>query len=321
MVALAVGVLMCGFGVSAAINLYKNRMDALDSQEKKEYVEDVRDSNADADSFSRNLTDEERERLEVLQWEYENNGWFPESALLQIESEDDIDLNRVCFEPTRSIFYLPERTLTDEDLLEIIDFWHARDYSLQENSPQLTQEELKNEIASDVRVTGEQEADEALKKVLGVEPGNFEMTVEYAKIDDGIDKIYVAYYHYAKKGEIIYNVEIELDGADVCMVSYADEYDADEVRFNNDNKCIPDEVNNLAQSLYGRESWDDQFVTYRQGSGDTMVKNGVISYCFVAGDRLIEVDYSLISTSCCGYIVYDSELYKDLTKEWVKVLM
>ena len=45
--------------------------------------------NADKDSYSRKLTDSERERMDKLREQYENEGRFPEGKVAVVDKEED----------------------------------------------------------------------------------------------------------------------------------------------------------------------------------------------------------------------------------------
>ena len=116
----------------AAVNHFQERGSQLSVAEKETYVEDLTGSPADADTFSRELTDSEKERRKILMEKYLQEGLYPARKLLRIQAEGEIVADRVCFLLETSTFYLPERELTDEDLLEIIDHDLMTDYSLAE---------------------------------------------------------------------------------------------------------------------------------------------------------------------------------------------
>ena len=117
-------------GVYATKNYRISRMEEMSEQEVKAYTEDAAESTADADSFSRELTDAEQKRRNQLDTLYVSEGKIPEEKLLQVESKADVIDDRLCFVPNESKFYLPERELTDEELLQLIDFYYKRDYSV-----------------------------------------------------------------------------------------------------------------------------------------------------------------------------------------------
>lgn len=134
-------------GVYAAKNYIFDRMDSISDTEKEDYVSQVNKAAVDADSYSRELTDDEINRFKELQRDYENSGKFPKNKLKSIDSPDKADSDKVCFEENTSTFYLPEK-LSDEDILEIIDFCYSRDYSLsQYNKNELSNQNVEENIS------------------------------------------------------------------------------------------------------------------------------------------------------------------------------
>ena len=109
-------------------------MSQISDEEKEEYVSELLQSDADRDSCSREFTQEEQDRMIELQNAYEQ-GLYPEDSLIRIETKNEIVPDRVCFLASESCFYIPDH-LTDEDMLELIDFYYIRDYSLAESTDQ-----------------------------------------------------------------------------------------------------------------------------------------------------------------------------------------
>ena len=66
-------------GVYAAKNYIFDRMDSISDTEKEDYVSQVNKAAVDADSYSRELTDDEINRFKELQRDYENSGKFPKN--------------------------------------------------------------------------------------------------------------------------------------------------------------------------------------------------------------------------------------------------
>lgn len=131
----------------ATVQYYKNRMASMSEDEKEGLYNDIQNSTANADSYSRMLTKEEQKRMEILREAYEKEGRFPNNKVVEIENEDERMKDKICFESKTSTLYLPDRALTDEELLQIIDFYYKRDYSLskvdtiEENEDSLTENE------------------------------------------------------------------------------------------------------------------------------------------------------------------------------------
>ena len=126
--------LLMGITVSAVgiVSLYMQRMENMSHTQMEEYL------SVDYREVSRPYTEEESFRYKQLREAYVTKGMFPESQLSYLPEGSVYDGNGVVL--GADILYLPDRTLTDEELLEIIDFGHKRAYS----SDQLYQEELRS---------------------------------------------------------------------------------------------------------------------------------------------------------------------------------
>ncbi|MGN0342515.1 MAG: hypothetical protein ACI4DO_06960 [Roseburia sp.] len=110
-----------------AVKTYRQRMEDLSEEEQKEIFEIS--SMGETTELTRPLTEEEQERFDALDEAYEKSNVFPECEILYVDSEDQYSGEGVALDTTKRLIYLPEETLSDEDLLEIIDFFHKEAYS------------------------------------------------------------------------------------------------------------------------------------------------------------------------------------------------
>lgn len=95
-----------------------------------------------ADQFNREYTKEEESRKEALRKEYEN-GRFPEGTLTLVENAGQaVDSDQLVYARDTGCFYLPERALTDEELLQILDFNSKREYVLEQN-PEVQRQKME----------------------------------------------------------------------------------------------------------------------------------------------------------------------------------
>lgn len=133
-VACMVCFLLTGITASAVgfVNLYRQRLENMSHAQMEEY------SSVDYRGASRQFTEEELLRYVRLDDAYKTRGLFPESQLSYLPEGSVYDGNGVVLDT--GILYLPDRALTDEELLEIIDFTRKMVYSMD----QLYQEELRN---------------------------------------------------------------------------------------------------------------------------------------------------------------------------------
>lgn len=120
------------FPVRAFVNsLLQERLEAMPKEEVEKVYDTAVHSQEEADSYSRAYTDGEKTRYQELAEKY-LTGTFPEGEIPQADSEEDVKEDELCFIVPRSTFYLPDRELTDEEILEIIDFSVKRDYALRQ---------------------------------------------------------------------------------------------------------------------------------------------------------------------------------------------
>lgn len=122
---------LCSATVMAAVSAVQQRMEAMNEQEIEDYFVQIYASRLGADHYSRPLTDREQTRMEELRQSYEQSALFPEKALTMISSAEAYNGKGIAFSGDSSTFFLPEQDMSDEELLQIIDFRHRRDYSLQ----------------------------------------------------------------------------------------------------------------------------------------------------------------------------------------------
>lgn len=112
-----------------ASGLYRARMESMNHEKLETYFSGLQDADVAADSYSRPLTDGEKNRLEELRQAYLEEGYFPQKELAMLDSPEKYKKG-VAFYAARSTFFLPEEEMTEEELLELIDFREKRDYSL-----------------------------------------------------------------------------------------------------------------------------------------------------------------------------------------------
>lgn len=82
-----------------------------------------------ADGFSREYSDEEKERSQAL-WQAYKEGTFPENVIAQVDNAEDAPEGTLCYIRSTGVFHLPDQEMTDEEILEIIDFQHKMSYAV-----------------------------------------------------------------------------------------------------------------------------------------------------------------------------------------------
>lgn len=126
----------CILGTTAAAmeiaSLYRQRMENMEKQEIEDFYQLA--NAGEANSLNRPFTAEERERYQALAEDYEKNDRFPKKSMTIIAGADDYSGQGVAVGADTRTFYLPAQSLSDEELLEIIDFNHKMTYSIYEKN-------------------------------------------------------------------------------------------------------------------------------------------------------------------------------------------
>jgi hypothetical protein len=191
-VAAAVCILTIGLlsvPVRAVVNsLVRERMESVPKEEIMQITEQIQEQQTEANSSSREYTEGEKERRGSLYAKY-MNGLFPTGELTLVDSEEEAKEHEFCFLTTTGVFYLPaNRELTDEEILQKIDFERKQDYALQEQRAEeiaereaAEKEQIKEVVASG-GITEEQAVETAtryLRQVFGLDGSGMELNHYY----------------------------------------------------------------------------------------------------------------------------------------------
>lgn len=119
------------FPVRAVVSsLVQERMERVPEDEMKG-LNDMVQSQQDVlvDGFSRAYSDSEKERSKAL-WQAYKNGTFPEKVIAQADSAENAPEGALCYIRATGVFNLPTQEMTDEEMLQIIDFQHKMSYAV-----------------------------------------------------------------------------------------------------------------------------------------------------------------------------------------------
>lgn len=299
-----------GYGVYAAVNHAQERMAQMPDVEKEIYVQELQNSSAGADTFSRKLTAEENERLEILQKEYQQKGIFPEYSITEIASANEINPQKICFEAKSSTFYLPESVLSDEELLELIDFYNKRDYSLMALTQPQPQQELE-EISGN---EAEEKAMEVTADVFSADTSSMKIVKEYNQCFDE-NKGHSSYYVTLSAGDISYVATVDLQTGKVSALSsehntsnYASGISADMKEY---QSVYPEAKDKAGAFLDRKDSFAESYLEIVTDQ-DHVLDKGIVNYCFVmeSGDACI-VSYSCIQKQIYQLRYFDKSAFEE----------
>lgn len=297
-------VLLTPLTVFAAINYYQQRMNSMTQTEKAQMVDSLQSSSANADSFSRELSESEKKRLEELRITYLSDGLFPKEEIAVVNDDKMLDENNLVFCDNESMFILPDQELTDEELLQIIDFLYKRDYSLQEananiskNADEANQNEKEQAILQSVMLISEIYEVQIDESTIVVEDDvNNILRIE---MQDGKHVTYRTLYDLGedKVKEIGYSIDDNIQVKDVPV---------DDELFVTNGKEIIDILGTIAKKgdisdLYCDYNFYENNVLYR----------GIVSYVAVMKDNsccVIKYDYNHNTVTDILLIPYEQYL-------------
>ncbi|MBP5601060.1 MAG: hypothetical protein J6X48_12445 [Lachnospiraceae bacterium] len=168
-----IGVIVFGCTGAASYAYYQSvqmRMEAMPETEIHEYALDLENDTGVTidDAYSRKLSDEEALKVAELERKYNAEGQYPEGDVARVATLAEWDGKSVCYVEEDHKLHLPE-TMTDEDLLEFIDYSTKKDYVMEQEAKEVTD----NTPSPYVTLEGTSEADlvkaarPALEKLFG----------------------------------------------------------------------------------------------------------------------------------------------------------
>ena len=150
-----------------ASGLYRTRMESMNHEKLETYFSGLQEADVAADSYSRPLMDSEKNRLEELRQAYLEEGYFPQKELAMLDSPEKYKKG-VAFYAARSTFFLPEEEMTDEELLELIDFREKRDYSLAKITEEIEAGDYEYVKTEDSALPGDMSQESGSQQTQGV---------------------------------------------------------------------------------------------------------------------------------------------------------
>ena len=284
----------------SANSILEEYLNQMDSEDRQKYVDTVKtQEEIQVDSYTRELTDAERKKMNELYSTY-MKGTFPEEVIPICETMEEAELISYCFIVENSTFKLPETELTDEQLLQMIDFRQKREYSLKKANEE---QDLSTEEPVNICVT-EQEAVESARELI---EGFYQVDTSDYEVISGM---YGQYYNFMfQKGNDIYCTLVNPENGQAIYV----DLNISEDRVFKD--CLLDEEflaevyeitrNTLEEYLLPESKIIRSCYTY--SLKDDTLYNGVAEYIFEDSDNTCYY----LSYSCNTNRIYSLEVLSD----------
>lgn len=307
-VVLCVGVCGAG-GVRAGMNYAKQRAEQTSEKEQEALWTDA--AKADADTFSRELSQKEQKRLNELAEKYQTEGLFPDGSILQISDKSEIVSDQICFLAQNSTFYLPEKALNDEQILELIDFYAKRDYSVTaqgQKDAEVTKASVKASVDDVTEITQEEALEKAstlLNQLYGIDTDTLAVETEHDQALDGNGETFTT-DHITYRDEaagISYMASVNLQNGEIKTAS------AEKDTGSNYSKEIAEnaaqyqglslDAEKIAHAYMGENAvWTAKQIEYMRNEKQ-MLGTGIVNYIFVT-----DADACVISYSCTQQYFY-----------------
>ncbi|MBD5106592.1 MAG: hypothetical protein HDT41_06400 [Lachnospiraceae bacterium] len=298
------------------------RMEDMSEEESKKLLEDIDNTDcnieAEADSYSREYTVDEKERMKNLYQQYKQ-GVFPEKELQMAYNEEEAEQYELCYLANGRRFCLPERELTDEEMLEIIEFDVKRDYVLRERYEEMYADELASEkekenaeleaIMANGGITEEQAIGIAkgyLQDIYGITGEGLELLSHYSSADNLEEKgCYLVEWCDAPLHERNYLLLIRARDGQLIGTTYTDNdyFEQEKIKAEEAESKIP-ELHEKAVAFMKEKmgiSFEKEHVYYETYEDNGITTNKTVKFIFsYKDDGIYEVEY-LWNGGFCSY--------------------
>lgn len=265
--AIGVSVAMCMLisvsAIAKAAPATIERMKMMDKNEVEYLNEMTQGQKVETDTFSRKLTENEKTRKKSLIEAYTYQGKFPDDKIKFVDREESETRTELCYNTQNSTFYLPERTLTDEELLQIIEFNKKRDYSLQViNKKDISKKSVNDtDVISNNKIL--EKAQYVISSVYNVTSEDIKNDIEYSRDENQYEVIFSE-----GTGEYI----IRIDSSDLAVKSMSADFEDDISSYKivteemaRDEKILYEKSENIIKNILGnnqkiKSAWCNYFV-------------------------------------------------------------
>ena len=157
----AVITLLSGMTVFASANLWQQRMMEMNQEEIESYFISIASSKAPSFRYNRVMTEEERLLWDEMKYLYQNQGMFPNGSLTMLKSADEYNGKSIGYDKESGTFFLPEKELNEEQILQIIDFQYKAEYAVSNINELKEEQEIK-----EILVGADKEENEENEKII-----------------------------------------------------------------------------------------------------------------------------------------------------------
>lgn len=303
--------------VRATIDYVQKRMEQIsDSEQEKIYDEQQDAEGEEAIEYSRLFSEQEQQRYDELWQQYENEGILPSSQLITVESWEG-EVNYPVYLTKNRELLLPERELKDDELLQIIDYYHIADYSVRNINKNVEEDISKNQLISDVSVEDavRNKAILYLDNLEKIEYEQYTMDVVYSPGDGVYEDMYVVNFVLDELSE--YEICISAKNEKLISISCNNEnkdYYAESAKVTDELlESLRNETKELCQLYFESPIEEQSFLEYKATEDGQSSSGNISVYCALSNGDAYCFKYN-IPQGEFWYIYYmqDLEQYKEM---------
>lgn len=123
-------ILLCTPVMAQVRESLKQWLSHMTQKEIKVRYDSFQNSEGEAYQYSRELNWNERLREDQLKSLYKKGERFPKGSLMILKQGEKVNPDAIIYDEKHSTWYFPSRELTDEELLEMIDYNYKLNYSI-----------------------------------------------------------------------------------------------------------------------------------------------------------------------------------------------
>ena len=307
-------ILIAAYPVKAASDYVSSRLAKLSEEEKNELRTMIRSLDEEAIRYSRDFSESEQEQYDALLVQYDK-GVFPQGTLSIVNDIHAANDETVYYNPEDNCIYLPDRRLTEEELLEMIDFYNKTDYSLRTS-------DASTKYRADMENKRLQLSVDALSEDEAVASAAFYVETMYGiateKMEKRLNGNYGDYQITFTEDNVSYSVCIQADDASFKDISM----DMEGFAYYHDNLKVKDshlrkkgkEAKTIAAKLLGEKSAiTDAYAQYKLNEKG-QIPHGSVVYLFdLANGNRLRMSYSIAEDTLWGAAVEEGGAgHKDL---------
>lgn len=324
-------VLLGSVTVGAKIPVFYRRLQSVSKSEKKKMVHGVQSAKVNADDYSRRMSDEEQKRYAALEKKYEQ-GIYPAGTLTEVSDPKDVGeyTERIWYCDAEGMFYIPQKRLTDEQLLQIIDFRRKREYAVAEQSEAETAATATPTVKLSKEVC-EEKAAKVLSELFGLD--TTKMTCKVKKGKDAVSgekgkiRIYNEVKCKSKEWEYAYVIRIDDktgELADAEIEEVEDKLGPNRVRINRGEYIkVAKQLENRIIKYFGNNEIKSFKMIYSINSGERKQVYRSITYEIEdTENEIIKIEYSPKIKSVYSIYVMSKNVYlhnKEIVKRYRKL--